>query len=216
MKDQLQIIFLARRCLMVLAAALLIGLALYLGSSFFRDRGQARLTQAQQTESANQASLVEKKSDLSNMQAEISRFNRLRQQGMVGTPDREGWVEQLLASRQRIGLPDTLVYTLQAPKALALQAIDAAGNAATPASTETGTDALAGPVFHDLDFAMTSIHEEELLALLRDYQARVKGRWRVNSCLLSDRTEAGLTARCTLRFFTLPDVAPSPNPQSPQ
>lgn len=215
MKDQLQVLFLARRCLMVLAAALLIGLALYLGSSFFKDRGQAQLTQAQQTESANRASLAEKQSDLANMQAEISGFNRLRQQGMVGTPDREGWVEQLLASRQRTGLPDTLVYTLQAPKALALQAAATGASDPAPALAD-GTDALAGPVFHDLDFAMTSLHEEELLALLGDYQAQVKGRFRVNACLLSNRTETGLAAHCTLRFFTLPEGAPIPNPQSPQ
>ena len=216
MKDQLHILLLARRCLIVLAAALLIGLALYLGSSYFNDRGQAQLARAQQSENASQASLAGKQSDLSNMQAEISRFNRLRQQGMVGTPDREGWVEQLLASRQRTALPDTLVYTLQAPKLLELQAVDPAGNPAAPASTETGNGALTGPVFHDLDFALSGIHEEELLALLRDYQAQVKGRFRVNACLLSDRTEIGLTARCTLRFFTLSDAAPSPGPQSPQ
>ncbi|MBA3058552.1 MAG: hypothetical protein KJ614_03855 [Gammaproteobacteria bacterium] len=207
MKDQLQILSLARRCLMVLAAALLIGLALYLGSSYFKGRGQTQLTQAQQSESANQASLAEMQSDLANMQAEISRFQRLRQQGMVGTPEREGWVEQLLASRQRTGLPDTLVYTLQAPRPLALQAMDAAGSEATPASAEATTEIIA-PVFHDLDFAVLSIHEEELLALLRHYQAQVKGRFRVNACMLSERTETGLTARCTLRFFTMPDVAP--------
>lgn len=215
MKDQLQILSLARRCLTVLAAALLIGLALYLGSSYFKGRGQTQLTQAQQAESANQASLAEMQSDLANMQAEISRFKRLRQQGMVGTPEREGWVEQLLASRQRTGLLDTLVYTLQAPRPLTLQAMDAAGSEAAPAATESVADAMA-PVFHDLDFAMTNIHEEELLAVLRDYQAKVKGRFRVNACVLSDRTETGLTARCTLRFFTMPDVAPSPSPQSPQ
>jgi hypothetical protein len=121
MKDQFHILSLARRCLTVLAAALLIALALYLGSSYFRERGLARLTQAQQTESANQAGLAGKQSDLANMQAEISRFNRLRQQGMVGTPDREGWVEQLLSSRQRTGLPDA-GYTLEASRPLALQA----------------------------------------------------------------------------------------------
>lgn len=216
MKDQLHILSLARRCLTVLAAALLIALALYLGSSYFKDRGRAHLTQAQQTEGANQASLAEKQSGLANMQAEISRFNRLRQQGMVGTPDREGWVEQLLASRQRTGLPDTLVYTLQASKPLALQAGAAADNEPAPVSADVSTGTQAGPVFHDLNIGITSIHEEDLLALLRDYQAQVKSRFRVNACLLSDRTETGLAAHCTLRFFTLPDAAPGtgqPNPQ---
>lgn len=208
MKDWLQILSLARRSLMVLIAALLIALALYLGSSYFKDRGQGQLTQAQQAESASRASLAEQQATLANMQAEISRFNRLRQQGMVGPPDREGWVEQLLASRQRTGLPDTLVYALQAPKTLDLQAGAANAAETAPASPVAGTGAMSGPLFHDLVIELTSIHEEELLALLRDYQAQVKGRFRVNACLLSNRTETGLAAHCTLRFFTLPDVAP--------
>ena len=216
MKDQLHILSLARRSLIVLAAALLISLALYLGSSFFKGRGQDQLAQTQKTESASQASLAEKQSDLANMQAEISRFKRLRQQGMVGTPDREGWVEQLLVSRQRNDLPDTLIYTLEASKPLALQAGAATGNEPAPGSPEAGTGPQAGAVFHDLNIGMTGIHEEELLTLLRDYQAQVKGRFRVNACLLSDRTEAGLAAHCTLRFFSLPDAAPSPGQPSPQ
>jgi hypothetical protein len=206
MKDWLHIILLARRSLIVLAAALLSALALYWGSSFFKDQRQAQLKQAQQTENASQTSLAEKQSDLANMQAEISRFNQLRQQGMVGTPDREGWVEQLVASRQRTGLPDTLVYTLQAAKPLALQA----GAASEPAPLDSHSSATTGPLFHDLTVELDSIHEEELLTFLRDYQTQVKGRFRVNACLLSNRTETGLAAQCTLRFFTLPAATPPP------
>lgn len=210
MSDWQTIFSLARRCLIVLVGALSAGLALYFGSLFLRDKMQAELSQLQQTESASQANLAEKQTDLNNLQSNINRFTVLRQQGLVGNADRAGWIEQLLASHQRSGLPNTLAYTLQAPKPLAQQGdpADPAAAAADPAS-----GAPTGPQFYDLDMQLSNIHEDELLALLRDYQAQVKGRFRVNACTLSGRTETGLSAHCTLRFFTLPDGQPTPPAQ---
>ena len=210
MSDQQTILLLARRSLVVLAFAMAMGLALFLGSRFFKDRMRDELAQAQQAQSANQASLAQKQTDLANLQAEISRFALLRQQGLVGKAERETWAEQLVASRQRSGLPDTLTYTLHAPKPIAAQAGSATGAEPAPAVDAPGGAASTGPQFHDLDIVLSNIHEGELLALLQDYQAQVKGRFRVNACALSARTETGLSARCTLRFFTLPDVGPSP------
>ncbi len=99
-------------------------------------------------------------------------------------------VDQLLAAHQRSGLrADTLEYTLQVAKPLGAEV------------------ALTGPMFHDLDFVLRDVHETEVLSLLQDYQARVQGRFRVDACSLSERSETGLSARCTLRFFTLsPEV----------
>lgn len=215
MSDWKTIALLARRSLIVLAAALAIGVALYAGSRFFKDRMRVELAQAQELESASQASLSEKQADLANLQTKINRFNLLRQQGMVGVADREGWVEQLVASHQRTGLPNTLIYTLQAPKPLPMPGGAVAGaEAPVPvAPADSGTGSPPDPLFHDLDIELAGIHEEELLALLRDYQAQVKGRFRVNACTLSARTESGLSARCTLRFFTLPEPNSNPSPQ---
>lgn len=210
MSDRQTVLLLARRSLVVLALALVIGLALFVGSRFFKERLRNELAQVQQAQSSNQASLAEKQADLANLQAEINRFAILRQQGLVGRADREDWAEQLVASRLRSGLPDTLVYTLHAPKPVPAQT-GAATSAEAPAATEAaGAAASTGPQFHDLDFELTSIHEDELLALLRDYQAHVKGRYRINACTLSARTDTGLSARCTLRFFTLPDTLANP------
>lgn len=207
MNERQIILKLARRSLMVLAAAIAIALALYLGSRYFKDRMQMQLVQVQQIETSNQASLAEKQADLASLQAEIIHFNLLRQQGMVGVPDRAGWVEQLTASRQRTGMPDTLAYTLQAPKPLSLQ--NGTNPTAEPADAATAEG--DGAMFHDLNIEFSSIHEAELLAFLHDYQTHVKGLFRVDGCTLSMRTETGLSARCTLRFFTLPDARPSPD-----
>ncbi len=215
MSERQTILLLARRSLVVLAVAVALGLALFLGSRWFKDRMRVELAQAQEAQSANQASLAQKQADLANLQAEISRFAVLRQQGLVGKAERETWAEQLVASRQRSGLPDTLSYTLHAPRPIAAQAVSATGAETTPAADAPGTTAPSGPQFHDLDLELNNIHEEELLALLQDYQAQVKGRFRVNACALSARTETGLSARCTLRFFTLPDGPPNPDAAAP-
>jgi TolA-binding protein len=204
MTDRQTTILLARRSLVVLAVAVAMGLALFLGSRVLKERMRNDLAQAQQAESANQASLTEKQADLANLQAEISRFDALRGQGLVGKAEREDWAEQLVASRQRSGLPDTLVYTLHAPKPVAAPSAAAGAAEGAPPADAAGTPASSGPQFHDLDFELTGIHEEELLTLLRDFQAQVKGRFRVNACTLSARTDTGLSARCTLRFFTVP------------
>ncbi len=67
MNDWKTIAALARRSLIVLGAALAISLSLYVGSHFVQNRMQIELTQAQQLESASQASLSEKQTDLANL-----------------------------------------------------------------------------------------------------------------------------------------------------
>lgn len=206
MNDLKTIARLARRSLIVLAAALALALALYGGSRFFRDGMRTELAQLQQLNAASHASLAEKQLDLASLQEKINRFSVLRQQGLVGVAGREGWAEQLAASHLQTGLPGPLIYTLQAPKPLAWPNGSTTG--AEAAASESGAGTTTGPVFHDLDFELKNIHEGELLVLLRDYQTQVKGRFRVHACTLSNPTEAGLSARCTLRFFTIPDAIP--------
>jgi hypothetical protein len=92
-------------------------------------------------------------------------------------------------------------YTLLAPTPFGVQG----GPFVTTAPSTTDAATVINPEFHDLEIAISGIHEEELLLLLKDYQTRVKGRFRVNTCSLTDRSEAGLSAHCTLRFFTLVD-----------
>jgi len=209
MSDQQRILALARRSLVLLAITLLLGVALYGGTAWFRERSRTQLSQVQEQVSASQANLSNLQGDLANLQADVGRFAALREQGVVGRADRAAWVEQLLASRARVGLPDTLSYTLQAPVPVSSQG-DSAGDAgATPAAPQAAPGDATQAVFHDLEVALTSIHEQELLAFLEDYRGHVKGRFRVNACVLSARTEAGLAARCTLRFFTLPDDVPA-------
>lgn len=194
---------LLRRSLITLGLALLVLLGSYLGTLMLKDQMQTQLLQKQQAEIALQASLATQRADLDSLQSSTGRFNQLRQQGLLGVADREGWVEQLVASSQRVGLPaNALAYTMLPPKALASAANAGAPTDATPAAT--------GALIYDLEFELKNSHEEDLLALLQDYRSHVKGLFRVAECSLENRTEFGLLARCTLRFFNLPDAQLAP------
>jgi len=192
------IALLARRSLITLALSILCAFGIFFGTVFFKDRMVAQRLQAQQLESAQRASLEQKDIDLKNLQAETGRFSALRQQGLLGNPDRAAWVEQLLASYQALGLSmRDLAYTMHPPQALLVSGPDAAPAAPTDQGART----------YDLDFTMTNTHEEDVLALLGHVRIHVKGLYRVQACHLSGPKETGLTARCTLRFFNMPESA---------
>jgi hypothetical protein len=190
------IVLRARHQLQWLGGALLLTLALIGATHYFREslRKSVSVTQAQLN--AQQALLNEKEQDQSNIQTHIKEFRVLKEKGLVGTPDREGWVEQLITSRTHLKLPDTLTYTLSPPKPM-----DEA------AATDPATPSLAGAMAHDLEFDLKDIHETELLDLLRHYRANVHGSFRVQSCALLSPSPNGLVAKCSLRFYTMPEAA---------
>ena len=192
---------LLRRSLLALLISILLVLALHQGSALLKDRQGTELTQSKQQTSSLQNSLTQTQADLANMQAQVGRFRELSEQGLFGAADRAGWVEQLKASLDRTGLPlDALQYTLQEPKALASPGPGAKDAAALN----------TGPSSHDLEIELKNIHEQDLLSLLHDYRTHVRGLFRVQACTLSSPNEAGLLARCTLRFFNVPDDKPGP------
>lgn len=116
-------------------------------------------------------------------------FQRLSAQGLLQAPDRERWIDQLLAAQRQLDLPPTLNYTLPPPR---------------PASLTTPAPPLAGTVWmHDLELSLTNIHEAELLALIDRLRNSITEAFRIQHCRLSQPREEGLNAQCTLRFFSL-------------
>jgi hypothetical protein len=127
----------------------------------------------------------------------FSRFEALQQKGLVGVAKRDDWVEDLVKAHQRAKLPLTLGYDLLAPRALV------AANAAPNAGVASG--ATIAPVeLHELDVSLDSIHEVELIQFLNRYQDEVRGRYRLQSCVLSSPRNSGLSANCRLYFFNQP------------
>lgn len=199
MNDWLPVLRLARTHLVAFSGILLLMLILYFGSAHVRDLLAAKLAAQQAEVSAERDRLAKKQSDLDSLRLNIERYRTLQQRGLVGTARREEWVEQLLASRKQLGLPDTLAYHLKPPVRL-----HASADAAQAASGTAQDSAEGGPLMHDLEFELRDTHEEELLALFEDYGRKVNGRFRVHSCELTEATATGLRAKCVLRFFTLP------------
>ena len=192
----------ARRSLIALSAALVTTGGVFFGAQYLVDQARNQIQQLQQQQAQDETALKQKLIDATSLHEGIDKFETLRKQGLVGLPAREAWVEQLISTRAKLGLPSTLTYTLLPPKPLKQQGAESALATAEPGAVAEATD---GPLFHDLEFKISAIHEDELLALLRDYQSHVMGRFRVNACTLATPLENGLSASCTLRFFTLPD-----------
>lgn len=190
----------ARRPLNLLAGAIFLSLTLVFGSIYGRDSLKTSLAQSRIELGAQQPNLTAKQQELRNIQAHIGQFRAFRTQGLVGSADREGWVEQLVASREQLKLADTFSYILKPPQAMTDVATPDPAAAMNPDATAT----------HDLDFELKGIHEQELLAFLQDYRTRVHGRFRVQSCRFSEPTQAGLLAQCSLRFFNLPEASKPP------
>ncbi|SMB24243.1 exported protein of unknown function [Sterolibacterium denitrificans] len=126
-------------------------------------------------------------------------FQRLAARGMLREPDRDHWIGQLLAAHRQLDLPPTLKYTLPPPR-------PAAADISTAASSPAGTAWL-----HELEFSLENIHEAELLTLIDRFGSSITEPFRIQHCRLSQARAEGLSAQCTLRFFSLlPRDAPQP------
>lgn len=185
-----------RRPLLMLAATLAGAVLLAAGSAFLRSRLAETLANRKLMLSTLQSGLAQKQLDLNNIQLHIEQFRALKQRGLVGDADREGWVEQLVAvGKQQWPGGGTLSYTLAPPQAM----IDAATAEAYPSASPVA------PLRHDLRIDLQNVHEDELLALLQRYAREARGSFRVEGCHLDNPGPTGLYAICTLRFFTLPE-----------
>lgn len=176
-----------------------LSVATVFGLGYLDDSLKNSLMQLQAAAQELQTQLGAKQSDLINMQTHIERYESLRQQGLVGDPDRALWVEQLEASYRDLGLPGAIAVQLQAAKPLV-----SSGGGAEPASDTPAT----GPMMHDMQFEIHDSVETDVLDLIQSFRARAKGRFRINACKLLEPKESGLTAQCALRFVTIP-LAPN-------
>lgn len=197
----------SRGPLNLLGAAIFLALTLVFGSIYLRDSLQSRVLQNQGTLAAQRTTLETNRRDLQNVMSHIEQFRTLKKQGLIGRADREGWVEQLVVSRERLGIGSAVVYNLKPAQAIVDSTV-ADPNASAPTASAAPLEPGA-PQSHDLDFELTGVHEAELIAFLNNFRDQVRGRFRVQSCRLGKPASDGLTVACTLRFFNLPDQEPA-------
>lgn len=192
----------ARAGLIRLGLSVAVTLGLVIGGTLLRSQLEAGREEAKSRIGGLQAQLVQKQDDLSNIARHIDEYRRLKADGLIGKPDREGWVERLTARVAALGpLKGEFTYTLAPPVAY--------GSDGLPAPDPTSVDPTA-PLTHDLSFTLTGIHELELLRLLDDFRSQAKGRFRIQDCQLDSPSDSGLAAKCVLRFYTLPEP-PAPD-----
>lgn len=181
-------------------SVLVLALVLCLASLAWGARGlqeRRRALEPLQAELVNlQAALVERQADQTYVQAQLPHFRELQRQGMVGVARRMEWTQQWVASHARMRLSPN--YTLQPAQHLQVFKDSERGAPKGLESTAFGAQ------YHDLEFTLVGVHEQELLTVLEDYSRHVRGRFRVNGCELTDPQPTGLTAKCVLRFFQQP------------
>jgi hypothetical protein len=195
----------ARVGLIALCLALCTCLSLVLLSGVQHEEALSELMRVQGDLTIARMNLRERQSDLSQVQSHIGRFHQLARSGLLGTPERAAWVEQLQQSRRRRGLPESLSYILH-PASPASRPAPTSSSRLTELSAENSLGELR---FHELEFKLQDVHEEELLDFLQDFDTHAGGRFRVDACQLSEPTPQGLSAHCSLRFFTMPWVGSS-------
>lgn len=196
----------ARLALLILGACTLIAGALAFGSGYALARLEQTLAQANNGQAAQETALAEKIRDLADIEKHLPEFRKLIVGGMMGNGEREGWVEQLLASQQGLGLPSTLKYTLSPPRAYT--ANDDAPESGAPAADAPPPPG-GGIMTHDLLIELSDVHEADVLNLLEAYRRDVKGQFRLQALELSLAGENGLAVRCVLRFFTFSEAPPA-------
>lgn len=198
----------ARPGLITLGGAIVIALVLAIGSGYLKTKLRAELEPDQGKTRELRATLDARQADLTYVETHIALFRTLQKQGLTSPPDREGWVEHLLAARRDLRLPDNLLYALPPPKPIGS---DASEGAPAASGGEPGEVAPDTPLSYDLEISLRDIHEAELLALFKRLQNALHERFRVQSCRLSSPAPTGLRAECTLRFFTLPAAPSTPD-----
>jgi hypothetical protein len=208
------IVRLARPGLICLVLGLLLAIGLIVVSQQTASTLRQDVNVARGNLDAQQQTLDKLNTDLSNIKEHVERFTSLKDKGLVGAIDREGWIEQLLVARTMLRLPDTLIYKLNPPQAY----INVEGGAeempvdasALDASASASVAVVSGPQFHDLDIAVSNITEDELFRFLTRYKENVRGQFRVQECQLDSPGSDGLSAKCQLRFFNVPEGVPAP------
>lgn len=191
----------ARGGLIRLGLSVAATLGLVLGGTLLRSQLESGREDAKVRISSLQSQLGQKQGDLRNIARHIDEYRRLKAGGLIGNGDREGWVEKLSTLAAALGpLKGEFTYTLAPPVAY--------GSDGLPAPDPASVDP-AAPLTHDLTFNLTGIHEVELLRLLDDFRSQVKGRFRIQECLLDSPGDTGLAAKCVLRFYTLPEPPPA-------
>lgn len=186
----------AKGALAWLAASLLFALVLLAGLSHYHERERAELSVTQQTLQGLRSEIETFNLDLASIEDNLMNFRHLTRIGLIGSPDREAWVQDLEAIYRALELPPALRYTLAPP---APQAADPA----VPAGLALASPARA--MQHDLDIELSGLHEGEFQTFIDALGTDWQTPFRLEACAMKhEAPQPGLHIKCTIRLFSLP------------
>ncbi|MDO8351250.1 MAG: hypothetical protein Q7S94_08885 [Gallionella sp.] len=187
------------------AKVTLILFALSVAIAFAAIAGLARYrTEKEQTILKTEQQLLETRANIKKLSSDLESINRLAQKyqqltrlGLIGEPDRDGWVQRLESIYRDSRLPPTLRYTLAPPQLLNQQ----------PVPADAPTAYQNNVLHHDLALELSAIHDGEFLDFIARLDTDWRSPYRVETCQITREAEViiGLQIRCTVELYSLPE-----------
>lgn len=188
------ILELSKGPLVLLALCLVLVFGLVAGLVHYRGQTEATLVRAEAELQATRTEIQALTYDLLSLEEHLTDFRHLSRIGLIGEPDREGWVQNLVAIYNELELPPTLRYALSPPLKFVAPAALAGGKQSSPSNV----------LLHDLDIELSAIHEGEFLYFMERLRSDWQTPFRVERCQLARDLRLGLQIKCTLRLFSMP------------
>lgn len=186
----------AKVSLILFSLSVAIAFAAVAGLARYRAEKEQAILRTEQQLLDTRENIKKLSTDLDSINRLAQKYRQLTRLGLIGEPDRDGWVQRLEAIYRDSRLPPTLSYTLAPPQLLNPQ----------PVPADAPTAYLNNVLHHDLALELSAIHDGEFL----DFIARLDTDWlspyRVETCQITREAEVitGLQIRCTLQIYSLP------------
>ena len=186
----------AKVSLILFALSVVIAFAAVVGLARYRTEKEQTILKTEQQLLFTRENIRKLSYDLNSINRLAQKYQQLTRLGLIGEPDRDGWVQRLESIYRDSRLPPTLRYTLAPPQLLNPQ----------PVPADAPTAYQNNVLHHDLALELSGIHDGEFL----DFIARLNTDWRtpyrVETCQITREAEVttGLQIRCTVELYSLP------------
>jgi len=186
----------AKVALILFSLSVAIAFAAVAGLARYRTEKEQTILKTEQQLLSTRENIKKLSSDLDSINRLAQKYQQLTRLGLIGEPDRDGWVQRLESIYRDSRLPPTLRYTLAPPQLLNPQ----------PVPADAPTAYQNNVLHHDLALELSGIHDGEFL----DFIARLNTDWRtpyrVETCQITREAEVttGLQIRCTVELYSLP------------
>lgn len=186
----------AKVSLILFALSVVIAFAAVVGLARYRTEKEQTILKTEQQLLSTRENIRKLSYDLDSINRLAQKYQQLTRLGLIGEPDRDGWVQRLEAIYRDSRLPPTLRYTLAPPQLLNSQ----------PVPADAPTAYLNNVLHHDLALELSAIHDGEFLDLIARLSTDWRSPYRIETCQITREAEVitGLQIRCTVELYSLP------------